>query len=157
LPTRRPDLTHAGDPLRCTAPTVSSTAPGGPALAAVDGSPATPWQPTALPAAITVPLHQVTRLDQVTVRWGQAWQPPPKPNVHPPAKPVEPRRASSYLLLGSRDGHHWKTLARVKGREAGTVDKLRFAATAVRYLRLKETAATGGEPPLLEEIETTGG
>jgi len=94
----------------------------------------------------------VTHLDQATVRWGQAWQPPPKPNVHPPAKPVEPRRASSYVLLGSRDGRHWRTLAKVKGRESGTVDKLDFAPTRVRYLRLRETSSTGGEPPLLEEL-----
>jgi hypothetical protein len=96
-----------------------SPAAGGPALAAVDGSPATPWQPADVPATITVPL-------------------------------------SSYVLLGSRDGKHWQSLARVKGRKSGTVDKLRFAAAKVSYLRLKETAATGGEPPLLEELETTG-
>jgi trehalose/maltose hydrolase-like predicted phosphorylase len=152
LPTRRPDLTHTEDPLRCVSAQASSAAPGGPALAAVDGSPATQWEPTSVPATLTVPLHRVAHLDQATVRWGQAWQPPPKPNVHPPAKPVESRRATSYVLLGSRDGRRWKTLARVKGRKAGIVDKLRFAAAEVRYLRLKEIAATGGEPPLLEEL-----
>jgi trehalose/maltose hydrolase-like predicted phosphorylase len=152
VPTRRPDLIATDDPLRCVAAQASSVAPGGPALAAVDGSPATPWQPIAVPATITVPLHKATRLDRVTVRWGQAWQPPPKPNVHPPAKPVEPRRASSYRLLGSRDGKHWKTLAEVKGRGSGTIDRLDFAPTRVRFVRLRETSSSGGEPPLLEEL-----
>jgi hypothetical protein len=152
LPTRRPDLTRTSDPLRCVPAQGSSAAAGAPALAAVDGSPATQWQPTDLPASLTVPLRKVRRLDQATVHWGQAWQPPPKPNVHPPAHPVEPRRASSYVLLGSRDGRHWQQLAKVKGRRAGTVDKLDFPPIRVSFLRLRETASTGGEPPLLEEL-----
>jgi trehalose/maltose hydrolase-like predicted phosphorylase len=160
MTTRRPDLTHTADPLRCAAARASSAGPGTPALAAVDGSPATDWAPTSVPATITVPLHTISPdkgdkrgpLTSATVRWGQAWQPPPKPNVHPPAKPVEPRRASAYVLLGSRDGHHWRVLARVEGRKAGTVDKLRFAPARVGFLRLKVIRATGGEPPQLEEL-----
>jgi hypothetical protein len=69
---------------------------------------------------------------------------------------VTPRRATAYVLEGSPDGHHWRRLASVKNRAKGTVDRLHFAPTAVKFLRLEETAATEGEPPLLEEIETSG-
>jgi hypothetical protein len=161
LPTRRPDLTPTRDPLRCAAASADSAQPGAPALAAVDGSPATDWAAASLPASLTVPLHGVHRLDRATVRWGRSWEPAPEPNVHPPAHPVVTRRATDYVLLGSRDGQHWKRLAKVTGRTKGTVDKLHFRPTSVRLLRLKVTAATKGieakeEPPLLEELAATG-
>ena len=69
---------------------------------------------------------------------------------------MKPRRATAYVLEGSLDGRHWQRLASVKNRAKGTVDHLHFAPTAVKFLRLKETAATEGEPPLLEELETSG-
>jgi trehalose/maltose hydrolase-like predicted phosphorylase len=161
LPTRRPDLTPTRDALRCAAASASSAQPGAPALAAVDGSPATDWAAASLPASLTVPLHGVRRLDRASVRWGRSWQPAPAPNVHPPAHPVVTRRATDYVLLGSRDGHHWKQLAKVAGRTKGTVDKLHFRPASVRFLRLKVAAATKGiegkeEPPLLEELKATG-
>ncbi|HWH20179.1 MAG TPA: glycosyl hydrolase family 65 protein [Solirubrobacterales bacterium] len=154
IPTRRPDLTPTSNPLRCQAAKASSAHAGAPALAAVDGSPATDWEPTSLPATLTVPLHGTHRLDGATLRWGATWPPPPKPNVHPPARPVIPRRATAYTLEGSADGSRWQRLASVKGRAKGTVDHLHFPSTRVRFLRLKETAATEGEPPLLEELES---
>jgi trehalose/maltose hydrolase-like predicted phosphorylase len=156
IPTRRPDLTPTTNPLRCQAAQATSAHAGAPALAAVDGSPATDWEPTSLPAKLTVPLHGTHRLDGATLRWGQTWPPAPKPNVHPPAKPVKTRRATAYVLEGSLDGRHWQRLATVKNRAKGTVDHLHFAPASVKFLRLKETAATEGEPPLLEEIETSG-
>jgi trehalose/maltose hydrolase-like predicted phosphorylase len=156
IPTRRPDLTPTTNPLRCQAAKATSAHAGAPALAAVDGSPATDWEPTSLPAKLTVPLHGTHRLDGATLRWGQTWPPAPKANVHPPAKPVTPRRATDYVLEGSLDGSHWQRLASVKNRAKGTVDHLHFAPASVKFLRLKETAATKGEPPLLEEVETSG-
>jgi trehalose/maltose hydrolase-like predicted phosphorylase len=156
IPTRRPDLTPTTNPLRCQAAKATSAHAGAPALAAVDGSPATDWEPTSLPAKLTVPLRGTHRLHGATLRWGQTWPPAPKPNVHPPAKPVKPRRATAYVLEGSLDGSHWQRLTSVKNRAKGTVDHLHFAPASVKLLRLKETAATEGEPPLLEEIETSG-
>jgi trehalose/maltose hydrolase-like predicted phosphorylase len=162
LPTRRPDLAPTGDALRCAPATASSANPGAPALAAVDGSPATQWEAAKLPASLTVPLHGARRIDAATIRWGRAWPPPPKPNVPPPSHPVRTRRATDYVLLGSSDGKRWQRLAQVAGRAKGTVDKLRFAPTSVRYLRLKVTAATKGledkeEPPLLQELTASAG
>jgi trehalose/maltose hydrolase-like predicted phosphorylase len=155
IPTRRPDLAPTTNPLRCQAVKASSAHAGAPALAAVDGSRATDWEPTSLPAKLTVPLDGAHRLDGATLRWGQTWPPAPKPNVHPPAKPVKTRRATAYVLEGSLDGRHWQRLASVKNRAKGTVDHLHFAPASVKFLRLKETAATEGEPPLLEELETS--
>ena len=43
------------DPLLCGAASGSNSAPGAPALAAVDGSSATDWQPAKLPATLTAP------------------------------------------------------------------------------------------------------
>jgi hypothetical protein len=71
------------------------------------------------------------------------------------------RRATDYVLLGSRDGHHWQRLAKVSGRSKGAVDSLHFRPTSARFIRLKVTAATKGiegkqEPPLLEEMRASG-
>jgi trehalose/maltose hydrolase-like predicted phosphorylase len=156
IKTARPDLTPTTDPLRCQAAKATTSAPGTPPLAAVDGSPATAWSPTSLPGTLTVPLSGVHRISSASLRWGSTWPPAPKPNVHPPAKPVTPRRATNYTLLGSPDGHHWHALAAVNNRPKGTVDHLHFAPTSVRYLRVKVTTATEKEPPLLEELTTSG-
>jgi trehalose/maltose hydrolase-like predicted phosphorylase len=156
ITTHRPDLAPTTNPLRCQAAMASSAHAGAPALAAVDGSPATDWEPTSLPAKLTVPLGGAHTVSGATLRWGQTWPPAPKPNVHPPAKPVTPRRATAYVLEGSLECATWQRLASVKDRAKGTVDHLHFAPTKVRFLRLKENAATEGEPPLLEEIETSG-
>ncbi|MFZ0089712.1 MAG: hypothetical protein WAL63_09415 [Solirubrobacteraceae bacterium] len=50
LATARPDLRPTADAVRCRAATATSAQPGAPALAAVDGSPATDWGPATLPA-----------------------------------------------------------------------------------------------------------
>jgi hypothetical protein len=162
LPTRRPDARPTRDALRCAAATATSAAPGAPALAAVDGSGATQWEAASLPATLTVPLKSAHRIDSVTLRWGLVQPGPPGPNVPPPPHPVRTRRATDYVVLGSRDGEHWHRLATVSGHATGTSDSLRFPPTKVRFLRLKVTAATKGlegteEPPLLQEIKAEGG
>ena len=90
---------HAGtNPLLCGAASASNTAPGAPALAAVDGSSATDWQPAKLPATLTAPVTAARTLSSVTVRWGQAWPPVLKPNVHPKPGPVETLRSRDYTV-----------------------------------------------------------
>ena len=49
MPTCRPDLMPTPNPLRCAPATATSAHPGAPALAAVDGSPATEWEPPRCP------------------------------------------------------------------------------------------------------------
>jgi trehalose/maltose hydrolase-like predicted phosphorylase len=80
------------DPLHCGAASASNTAPGAPALAAVDGSSATDWQPATLPATVTAPVTAPHTLSSVTLGWGGAWPPVLKPNVHPKPGPVQTLR-----------------------------------------------------------------
>jgi trehalose/maltose hydrolase-like predicted phosphorylase len=158
LRTRRPDRAPTRDALRCAPAEATSAAAGAPPLAAVDGSGSTQWEAAALPASLTVPLKSPRRIDSVTLRWGLVRPGPPGPNVPPPPHPVRTRRATDYVVLGSRDGSHWHRLASVSHHATGTSDTLHFPPAKVRYLRLKITAATKGlegseEPPLLQEIK----
>jgi trehalose/maltose hydrolase-like predicted phosphorylase len=156
LATRRPDLVPTADALRCGAPAASSAQPGAPALAAVDGSPATDWQPASVPATLTAPVANGAHvLRTASVRWGREWPPAPAPNVPPPPGPVKTLRASSYQLLVSRDGHSWRVLKTVT-RTSGTLDVLHFPATRARFVRVQITASSSSTPPMLEELTATG-
>jgi hypothetical protein len=157
VPTRRPDLTRTRDLARCQAASASSAQPGAGPLAAVDGSPATGWQPGQIAATLTVPLARPAVLRSATLTWGRAYPPPPAPNVHPPPGPVKTLRASSYDLLVSTDGTTWTTAARVRGVTTGTRDALTFPAVRARYVRVRITAATQHTPPILEQITVPGG
>jgi trehalose/maltose hydrolase-like predicted phosphorylase len=156
MPTRRPDLSHTTDLARCQAATASSAQPGADPLAAVDGSPATGWQPQQITASLTVPLAHAAVIRSATLDWGQAYPPPPAPNVHPPPGPVKNLRASSYDLLVSTDGTNWTTAAQVRGATTGTRDALTFPPVRARYVRIQITAATYDIPPMLEEITVPG-
>jgi trehalose/maltose hydrolase-like predicted phosphorylase len=152
IPTRRPDLIPTTDLARCQAATASSTQAGADPLAAVDGSPATDWQPQQITSSLTVPLAQTATIRSATLDWGQAYPPPPAPNVPPPPGPVNTLRASSYDLLVSTDGTHWTTAAQVRGDTTGTQDVLTFRPMRASYIRVQITAATYDTPPMLEEI-----
>ncbi len=151
LPTARPQTTPTSDLVRCGTAKASSAAPGAPALAAVDGSVATDWAPTAVPATITAPLRRAAAIRQVVVVWGRQWPPPPAPNVKPPPGPVVVRRATRYLVQVSSDGHTWKTVATVT-RTKGTIDRLSVRSGTVRYVRLRLLGAPSKKLPLLEEL-----
>jgi trehalose/maltose hydrolase-like predicted phosphorylase len=157
LQTARPDLTHTNDLVRCQSASASSAQPGAPALAAVDGSPATDWEPTTVPATLTIPTaagrQQVSR---AVVRWGREWPPAPGPNIPPPSGPVKTLRASSYKLQVSPDGSTWQTVASVSGQQTGTRDVLQFKPVSAKFVRIEITASTDGTPPLLEEVKVTG-
>jgi hypothetical protein len=117
LRTARPDLDRARDAVGCQTAKASTAAPGAPALAAVDGSPATDWQPAKLPATLTMPTHPGRRIvSRVTVLWGrESAARPQTPNVPPPLGPVKMLRASSYTLQASANGRCWQTIASVHG------------------------------------------
>lgn len=152
VPTRRPDRTPTGDALRCGQATASSAQSGADPLAAVDGSPATDWQPTQVPATFSAPLRGEQILSTATVTWGQQWPGVPGPNVPPPPGPVTTLRATDYVLAVSSDGRIWHTVATVTGRESGTQDVLRFTPVRARYVSLRITAAAGDTSPMLEEL-----
>jgi trehalose/maltose hydrolase-like predicted phosphorylase len=156
VPTGRPDLSHTTDLARCQAATASSAQPGADPLAAVDGSPATDWQAQQVTASLTVPLAKAATIRSATLDWGQAYPPPPAPNVPPPPGPVTPLRASSYDLQVSADGTSWTTVAQVRGATTGTQDRLTFRPVRARYVRVEITATTGNAPAMLEEVTIPG-
>ena len=156
VPTRRPDLTPTADLARCRPASASSAQSLGPPLAAVDGSKATFWQPEKLPATLTVPLSSTQRINQVVLRWGQRWAPPPASGQPPPAHPVVTLRASSYDVLASVDGHIWKTVARVRGRTTGRHDIIGLPTTTARYVKLRIYQGTYHSPPKLQELSVSG-
>ncbi|MBV9382522.1 MAG: discoidin domain-containing protein [Streptosporangiaceae bacterium] len=152
VPTRRPDLTPTTDLARCQPAAASSAQPGADPLAAVDGSPATGWQPQQITSSLDVRLARDVSVSRATLLWGQEWPPPPAANVHPPAGPVKTLRASSYDLVVSVTGRDWTVVASVTGRTTGTRDVLTFPPVRARYVGVRITAATYGTPPILEEL-----
>jgi trehalose/maltose hydrolase-like predicted phosphorylase len=150
--TRRPDLAPTTDLVRCQPATASSAQPGADPLAAVDGSPATGWQPQQITASLDVPLAREAVIDRAAVNWGQRWPGPPGPNMPPPPGPVQTLRASSYDLVVSANGRDWRVVASVVGRTSGTRDVLTFPPVRARYIGIRITAATNNTPPILEEL-----
>jgi trehalose/maltose hydrolase-like predicted phosphorylase len=157
IPTSRPDLTPTSDVARCQQATASSAEPLGPPLAAVDHSPATFWQPTATPAALTVPLGRTRPVDRAVLLWGRQWPPVPGPNVPAPPGPVLTLRATAYVLLTSRDGHSWTRVAGVHGRSSGRRDVLSFPRTPAGFIKVRILSSTHQTPPKLQELVVTGG
>ncbi|HET6869102.1 MAG TPA: glycosyl hydrolase family 65 protein, partial [Solirubrobacteraceae bacterium] len=157
LTTRRPDETHTRDLTRCGRVRTSSSAPGAPALAAVDGSQATDWQPNAVHATLIAPVAPLAgRVRTITVRWGRMWPPAPGPNVPPPPSPVTVLRPSSYSVQVSRNGRTWRTVARFSHRP-GVLDTVHVRGGAkVRFVRVRVTAASAKTLPELDELTATG-
>ena len=127
IPTARPDLQATRDAVRCQTPTSSSAQPGAPALAAVDGSTATDWQPVSVPATLTAPSRagRTPAIGRVVVQWGRLWPAQPKPNVHPAARPVKTLRpAAPTCSRCPPDGRRWLTVAAVTGHHNRATDTL---------------------------------
>ena len=133
--------------------TATTSEPGAPALAAVDGSPATPWQSVSLPATFTVTLSGGSKtVSTATLHWGRLWPSAAAPNQAPPPGPVITLRATIYTVAVSVDGHHWRTVARVTGRTTGTTDVLHFPATRARSVAVTISGSTDSRDPLLDEL-----
>jgi trehalose/maltose hydrolase-like predicted phosphorylase len=157
IPTARPDSAPSSDAVRCGRATSSSAQPGAPALAAVDGSPATDWQPGKVPASLTARTAGGLRpINHAVVVWGREWPPSPGPNIPPPPGPVKTLRASSYRLQVSVNGRHWKTVASVNGVQSRVRDVLRFHKVSARYVRILISSETNQTPPQLDELTVTG-
>jgi trehalose/maltose hydrolase-like predicted phosphorylase len=168
--TARPDLKPTADVVRCQPALASSAEPGAPPLAAVDGSPATDWQPMRLPATLIMPTQGGRRtINRAVITWGHLWPAAQRPNVHPAPGPVRTLRATSYVLQVSYDDFFWRTVARIDHVGGRGTDVLRFPPRAVAYVRLKETAGTttirtktGAKittetlAPMLQELSVSG-
>jgi trehalose/maltose hydrolase-like predicted phosphorylase len=153
--TARPDQVATNDRLSCAPSHASSSAPGAPSLAAVDGSTATDWSPVTLPATLTATVRGSKPVRRAVVTWGRQWPAVLTPNVKPAPGPVIVRRATSYSVLVSTNGSQWRLLTTVTGR-TGTTDTLTFRRQKIRFIRLQIASATNGMAPLLEELKLTG-
>jgi hypothetical protein len=156
MSTRRPDLTPTADVVRCQPAVASSSQVGADPLAAVDGSPATGWQPVSVPATLTAPAQggsQVLRTAQLV--WGQQWPPPPGPNIPPPPGPVVTLRPSAYRVQVSTDGQNWSTVATVT-QGSGTTDTVHFRPTTASFVRVALDSSATSHSPMLEELTVTG-
>jgi hypothetical protein len=155
--TLRPDRSPTTDVVRCGTARATSSQAGAPALAAVDGSLATAWEPADLPATLTVTLPGGPKtVSSATLRWGQMWPPAPTPSQPPPPGPVATLRATSYTVAISADGRRWRTVARVTGRTTGTTDVLHFPSTRAVAIAVTISGSTGGPNPMLEELTVKG-
>ncbi|MFH0519684.1 glycosyl hydrolase family 65 protein [Streptomyces sp. M41] len=88
LKTRRPDLVPTPDLARCRPVTATSAEPGSYAEAAVDGSAATVWSPSAERASLTVDLGRAVSVGTVRPTWV--------------------KRPESYAVEVSVDGRTWR-------------------------------------------------
>ena len=157
LATRRPDLTSSSDLVRCNPVTASSSQPGAPALAAVDGSPATDWEPATVHSKLTARIAGLAApVRTVTLRWGRQWPTAPAPNVPPPPGPVIVLRPASYAVLVSRNGRSWRRVAVVRGHAGRVLDTLRLHGVTARFVRIRVTGASATKLPMLEELTATG-
>jgi trehalose/maltose hydrolase-like predicted phosphorylase len=136
LPTRRPDSTPTSDLARCQSVTASSYVPGDEPVAAVDGSPSTPWEPTSPQAALTVKLAKRTNLKSVTVTRGGSG-------------------TYGYSVQTSTDGNSWQTVATAPASSTG-VDTLTFSPTQAQYVRLDFPGGSGAATPEIDELAVAG-
>ena len=155
LPTRRPDLTATNDLVRCGHAVATSSAPGAPALAAVDGSPVTDWQPATVHASLTAPLQPLAGpIRTITLWWGRQWPAVPGPNIPPPPGPVIVLRPASYTVQVSTNRRRWRTVATMHGRR-GVLDTVHLKAVKARYVRIRVTASSSTKLPMLDELTVT--
>jgi trehalose/maltose hydrolase-like predicted phosphorylase len=156
LATRRPDLTATKDLVRCGHAVATSSQPGAPALAAVDGSPATDWQPMTVKASLTAPVQPLAgSIRTITLRWGRQWPKVPGPNIPPPPGPVLVLRPASYSVQVSSNRRTWRTVALVRGR-TGVLDNIRLKhGVKARFVRIRVTAVSATQLPMLDELTVT--
>jgi hypothetical protein len=133
LGTRRPDLQATSDLARCQPATASSYVPGDEPVAAVDGSPATPWVATSPQATLTVQLAKRANVSSVRVaRGGTATK-------------------FAYKVEISTDGNTWQTVATSAPSSTGT-DQFTFKPTQAQYVRLDFPGVSGSDVPDIDEI-----
>jgi trehalose/maltose hydrolase-like predicted phosphorylase len=133
MPTRRPDLQPTSDKVRCEPVTASSYLPGDEPVAAVDGSPATPWTATAPQATLTAQLPSSTTISSATVTRGST-------------------ASFSYNVETSTDGTTWHKVATSKPTSKSNVDQFKFPPTQAAYVRLDFPGTNGAANPDIDEL-----
>ena len=122
----------------------------------MDGSPATDWQPSALPARLVVAAARVrTDVSPAPLTWGHEWPPPPAPNVPPPPGTGDHVATDGVRRAGERGRHD------VAHGGAGThdvraaTDSVTFAPQRAAFVAVRVESATTRTPPMLEELVVT--
>jgi trehalose/maltose hydrolase-like predicted phosphorylase len=134
VPTRRSDLQPTDNLARCRTITATSSAPGSPPEAAVDGSPATVWDADAPAADLTVDLGAEIVIGKITVLRGG-------------------KEPFSYTVESSTDGMNFKQIATTPAISSGT-DSIEVRPVEARYVRLR---CEGGDTvrPSVAELSVT--
>jgi len=130
IPTRRSDLLPTDNLARCRKITATSSAPGSPAVAAVDGSSATAWVAAEAQADLTLDLATKIALGKITVLRGSG----------------EP---FSYTVQVSADGAKWKTIATSPAVSSGT-DEFVVPPLDARFVRLVFEGSGTANPSIAE-------
>src|SRR3984957_19354804 len=132
IPTRRSDLLPTDDRARCAQITATSSLPGSPPVAAVDGSPATAWVAAEPRAMLTVKLARPVVLGEIKVVRGSS---DPMP----------------YSIQASSDGVQWKTIATASATSNGT-DEFTSPPIQAKFLRLDFRGAGDAKPPSIGQL-----
>ncbi len=135
LDTRTPDRQPTRNAARCRPVTASSAAPADPAVAAVDGSIATTWMPTAPAATFTVHLDAPVRLGAIDVTRGAT-------------------SPFAYTVQMSSDGVTWRDVGTAPASAADGRDHVAVprGAGAARDVRLVFAGGAGAATPRIAEV-----
>jgi hypothetical protein len=116
--------------------TASSWVPGNEPVAAVDGSPATPWIPTGPQATLTVNLGKTDTISKAVVTRGGTG-------------------SYTYSVETSTDGTTWHTVGSSPSNSTGT-DTITFPATQAQYVRLEFPGGSNADTPQIDELSVSG-
>jgi hypothetical protein len=92
---------------------------------------------------LSAPVRRVRAISRITVRWGRAWPPVLKPNVHPKPRPVQTLRSRRYVVQVRSPGGGWRTVASVRTGSARLTDTIRLPAVRAAAVRLRLIGGTG--------------
>jgi trehalose/maltose hydrolase-like predicted phosphorylase len=132
VPTRRSDLLPTEDVARCGEITATSSLPGSPPVAAVDGSPSTAWVAAEPHAMLTVRLSAPVTLGNIKVVRGS-------------------NDPFSYSVEASSDNIHWKTIATAPATSDGA-DEFTSPPMQAAFLRLNFPGLGTAKPPSIGQL-----
>jgi trehalose/maltose hydrolase-like predicted phosphorylase len=132
LRTRRSDRLPTDDLSRCAAVTASSSLPGFPPVAAVDGSPATSWIAASPHATFTLRFPNYVVVGGIQVIRGGS-------------------DTFSYSVQAA-DGTHWRTVATAPASSNGVDDFVGFPPISVNKLKLVFDGSGTAKPPNIAEV-----
>jgi hypothetical protein len=92
---------------------------------------------------LSAPLWRARPISRISVRWGRAWPPVLKPNVHPKPRPVQTLRSRRYVVQVRSSAGDWRSVATVRTDSARLTDTIRIPAVRASAVRLRLIGGTG--------------